>query len=54
MPRRPSSALYQLARSFGTAEAIASGNPRKIARRAKNKALGKALGKAGFWARLWR
>jgi hypothetical protein len=46
MPRRPSSQLYQLARSR-TVEAIASGHPQRIARRAKNVGLERLLARAG-------
>jgi hypothetical protein len=56
MARRRSitSQLYRAARLSATTRAIASGDPRKVARRAKNLALGKALSRAGFFARLWR
>jgi hypothetical protein len=35
-------------------ETVASGNPKRIARRAKNKVIGRALGRSGFWRNLWR
>jgi hypothetical protein len=46
--------FYRAARISRDAEAIASGNPERIARRAKNKLVGRALGRLGFWRRLWR
>lgn len=46
--------LYRAARVANDVETIASGNPRRIARRAKNKAIGRTLGRAGVWRRLWR
>ncbi|HKO28215.1 MAG TPA: hypothetical protein VJU80_12215 [Solirubrobacteraceae bacterium] len=46
--------LYRSARILGDAEALASGDPRRIERRAKNKLLGRALGRTGFWRFLWR
>jgi muconolactone delta-isomerase len=46
--------LYRLARTVNTGEAIASGDPKRIARRAKNIAVGRALGRGGIWRRLWR
>jgi hypothetical protein len=33
---------------------LASGNPRRITLRAKNKILGRALGRAGLWRLLWK
>ena len=51
---RPSSRLYQLARSLRTVDASASGHPQRIARRAKNIALGRLLGRAGEWRWLRR
>ena len=48
------SALYRAARLSATARAIASGNPKRIARRAKNIVVGRALARLGFWHRLWR
>jgi hypothetical protein len=46
--------LYKSARTLGDVEAVASGDPKRITRRAKNKILGRALGRSGFWRTLWR
>jgi hypothetical protein len=46
--------LYRSARILGDVQAVASGNPKRITRRAKNKLVGRALGRAGFWRSLWR
>jgi muconolactone delta-isomerase len=46
--------LYRLARAANDVSTLASGDRRRIARRAKNKALGRALGRSGVWRRLWR
>jgi hypothetical protein len=56
MPRHRSftSQLYRAARISNNISAIASGNPRRVARRAKNVALGRALGRGGFWRWLWK
>ena len=56
MPRRRSltGQLFRAARISDDLAAAASGNPRRIARRAKNVTLGRALGRAGLWRRLWR
>jgi muconolactone delta-isomerase len=48
------SQLYSAARLANDISTIASGNPGRIARRAKNKIVGRALGRAGIWRRLWR
>jgi hypothetical protein len=48
------SQLYRSARISNNINAIASGNPRRVARRANNVALGRALGRGGFWRRLWK
>lgn len=55
VPRRRSftSQLYRAARISNNISAIASGNPRRVARRAKNVAIGRALGRGGFWRWLW-
>lgn len=44
--------LYTAARTTGDAQAVASGQPRVMARRAKNKVVGRAL--APVWRGLWR
>jgi hypothetical protein len=46
--------LYRAARIANNVETLASGNPRRIRRRAKNILVGRALGRAGVWRRLWR
>jgi len=46
--------LYRSARILGDVQAVASGNPKRIERRAKNKLIGRALGRSGFWRFLWR
>jgi muconolactone delta-isomerase len=55
MARRSlTSQLYRAARLSATEKAVVSGDPKRMARRAKNIAVGRALGKAGVWRRLWR
>jgi hypothetical protein len=46
--------LYRAARIANNAETLASGNPKRIRRRAKNIIVGRSLGRAGIWRRLWR
>jgi len=41
--------LYHAARVLGDVDALASGNPKRILRRAKNKLLGRLLGKLKIW-----
>jgi hypothetical protein len=48
------SELYRAARLANDVSVLASGNPRRISRRAKNVILGRALGRAGVWRALWR
>jgi len=47
-------ALYRAARISNNISAIASGNPRRMARRAKNITVGRALRRGGVWRRLWK
>jgi hypothetical protein len=56
MARRRSftSQLYRAARLSNNISAVASGHPRRVARRAKNVVVGRALGRAGVWRRLWK
>lgn len=51
---RLSTKLFKAARVVDDVEAIESGDPRRVARRAKNVALGRALRRAGVWRKLWR
>jgi hypothetical protein len=46
--------MYAAARMANDISTLASGDPRRIARRAKNKIIGRALGRAGLWRLLWR
>jgi hypothetical protein len=48
------SSLYRSARILGDVQAGASGNPKRIERRAKNNLVGRVLGRTGFWRSLWR
>lgn len=46
------SQLYRTARLSNDVSVIASGNPYRIARRAKNKMIGRTLARGGFWRML--
>lgn len=46
--------LYRIARLSNDVSTAASGDPRRIARRAKNKAIGRSLARAGVWRRIWK
>jgi hypothetical protein len=48
------SELYRAARLANDVSVLASGNPNRMARRAKNVILGRAIGRAGVWRALWR
>ncbi len=56
MPRRRSltSLLFRTARRVDDLEALASGNPKRIERRVKNRLVGRALARVGFWRWLWK
>lgn len=56
MARRSSlsSSLYRGARAARTIDAVASGNPGRVARRGRNVAVGRGLTRVGFWARLFK
>jgi hypothetical protein len=56
MPRRRSltSILFRTARRVDDLEALASGNPKRIERRLKNRLVGRTLARVGFWRWLWR
>lgn len=47
------SQMYRAARLANDVSTVASGNPHRIARRARNKIVGRALGRAGIWRALW-
>jgi hypothetical protein len=46
---KKSSSLYKAARTMNDIETLASGNPKKILWRGKNKILGRLLGKLKIW-----
>jgi hypothetical protein len=48
------SQMYAAARLANDVSTLASGNPRRIVRRARNKIVRRALGRAGLWRLLWR
>ena len=48
------SRLFRLARLSADVSAVGSGDPKKAARRAKNKVVGRILARLGVWWRLWR
>lgn len=45
--------LYRTARLANDVSTLASGNPHRIARRARNRIVGRALARGGFWRLLW-
>ena len=45
---------YGFARLMNDISTLLSGNPKRIARRAKNKVVGRLLGRSGFWRWLWK
>ncbi len=47
------SELYRTARLANDVSTLASGNPHRIARRARNRIVGRALARGGFWRLLW-
>ncbi|MGH7609332.1 MAG: hypothetical protein ACREOD_05235 [Candidatus Dormibacteria bacterium] len=47
------SQMYRAARIANDVSTVASGNPHRMARRARNKIVGRALGRAGIWRALW-
>ncbi len=49
MPKKYSHSLYHVARTMNDLETLASGNPKRILRRGKNKLLGRLLGKLKIW-----
>ncbi len=56
MGRRRSltSQLYRATRISNDISAVASGNPRRVARRTRNVIVGRSVGRAGIWRRLWK
>lgn len=48
------SRLYRTARLANNISVLASGNPHRIARRARNVIIGRAMARAGVWRMLWR
>jgi hypothetical protein len=46
------SQLHRTARLANDVSVVASGNPNRMARRAKNKIVGRAMARAGIWRML--
>jgi len=49
MAKKASSSLYKTARTMNDIETLATGNPKKIMRRGKNKLLGRMLSTLKIW-----
>lgn len=49
MAKKKSSDMYKAARTARDIEVLASGDPKKIMRRAKNKVIGRILSKLKIW-----
>lgn len=47
------SEMYRAARLANDVSVVASGNPHRIARRARNKIIGRAMARSGIWRLLW-
>ncbi|MGH2466699.1 MAG: hypothetical protein ACRDGL_03085 [Candidatus Limnocylindrales bacterium] len=45
--------MYRAARLANDVSTLASGNPHRIARRARNKIIGRAMARSGIWRLLW-
>jgi hypothetical protein len=45
--------MYRAARLANDVSVLTSGNPHRIARRARNKIVGRALARSGFWRLPW-
>lgn len=45
--------MYRAARVANDVSVLASGNPHRMARRARNKIVGRALARGGLWRMLW-
>jgi hypothetical protein len=46
--------LFRAARLSADLDALASGDPKRMARRGKNKLAGRVLARAGLWRWLWK
>jgi len=56
VPRRRSlaSLMFHTGSRVDDLEALASGNPKRVERRVKNKVIGRVIGRGGFWRWLWK
>ena len=45
--------MYRAARLENDVSVLASGNPHRIARRARHKIVGRAMARGGLWRLLW-